>query len=105
MRRCLQFLVSHIPWKTGEGPTQPYVEWDLRVFRYLEDLLPLLSYRPSGKGVKAPTEKERNVLAAELGGAPDEKSITALHAITRAEKVDIEVSSRRNLHMHLLIVS
>ncbi|KIP11667.1 hypothetical protein PHLGIDRAFT_27719 [Phlebiopsis gigantea 11061_1 CR5-6] len=59
--------------------------------RYLEDFLQLLSYRPSAKGIRAPSEKEKNALADELGTSADEKSIATLHAINRAEKVDVEL--------------
>jgi ATP-dependent RNA helicase DHX57 len=59
--------------------------------RYLEDFLSLLSYRPSGRGVKGPSEKDRKVLAEELGGSMDDQCISALYSITRSERVDIEV--------------
>lgn len=61
------------------------------ITRYLENYLPSLSYRPSGKGIKRPSEKEKEALISQVGSA-DESLISALHSISKADRVDVEVS-------------
>lgn len=93
MRRCSLYRDLRILSKTGKIvcciTRTPCT--NLRRCRYLEDYLPLLSYCPSGKGVKAPSEKEKNALMNELGSKMDEKCITAVHNILRSERVDVDV--------------
>lgn len=50
-----------------------------------------MSYRPSGKGVKGPSEKEQDSLRQELGPGVEDTCISAFHTISRSERVDVEV--------------
>ncbi|GJE89518.1 HrpA-like RNA helicase [Phanerochaete sordida] len=75
---------NNAPLLTIPGFTHPVED------RYLEEYLPSLSYRPSGKGVKRPSEKEMDSLRSQASSS-DESLLLTLHAISKSDRVDIEL--------------
>jgi ATP-dependent RNA helicase DHX57 len=62
-------------------------------FRYLEDVMPLIHYRPSkGKRNETVEEAFRDELKSQ---GLDDQSITAIHSTVRADHVDPKVSCKR----------
>lgn len=66
------------------------------MYRYLEDVLPLISYRPTGvKNTKKLSAQDRRKLEDEFSQLGlDEKSVSAIQTITYSDRIDYEVHRR-----------